>query len=161
MLKAIKVSVIMTILALVAFSQPCLARDFGQIYEECGLGGMIAPTSPGAAAVTNVTWDSGTTAISSNISCPGTCAGGKERVAAFLYESYESLEKDLASGSGAHLDALMALLGYDAKAEAGFVEVLRNDFAKVVADPTYTDRSRFEKAEALYSLIYKHVDRTA
>ncbi len=160
MLKAIKVSVIMAILALVAFSQPCMARDFGQIYEECGIGAMIAPRSPGAAAVTNVTWDSGTTAISSNISCPDACHGGKEKVGAFIYDSYDSLEKDLASGYGIHLDALMALLGYDSQTKEGLIEALRNDFTKVVADPTYADRSRFEKAEALYNLVYKHVDRT-
>jgi len=151
----------MIILALVAFSQPCMARDLGQIFEECGIGAMIAPRSPGAAAVTNVTWDSGTTAISSNITCPDACMGGKEKVGAFIYESYESLEKDLASGSGIYLDALMVLLGYDFQAKEALTEALRNDFARVVADPTYPNRSRFEKAEALYNLVYKHVERTS
>lgn len=153
---------IMAILTLVAFSQPCMAgRDFGQIYEECGLGGMMAPTSPGTAAVTNVTWDSGTTAISSNISCPDTCSGGKERLASFIYDSYAPLEKDLASGSGTYIDALMILLGYDSQAKETLIEALRNDFAKVVADPGYADKSRFEKAETLYNLVYKHVDGSA
>lgn len=161
MLKTIKISVIMAILALVVFSQPCMARDFGEIFEECGIGAMIAPRSPGAAAVTNVTWDSGTTAISSNITCPDACAGGKEKVGAFIYKSYESLEKDLASGSGTYLDALTVLLGYDSQAKEALIEALRNDFAKVVADPTYANRSRFEKAEALYSLVYKNVERTS
>ncbi len=161
MLKTVKISVIMAILALVAFSQPCMARDFGEILEECGIGAMIAPRSPGAAAVTNVTWDSGTTAVSSNITSPDTCVGGKEKVAAFIYDSYASLEKDLASGCGMHLHALMALLGYDSQAKDGLIETLRNDFAKVVADSSYADNSRFEKAEALYNLVYKHVDHTS
>jgi len=159
MLKAI--FVIMAILALVAFSQPCMARDFGQIYEECGVGAMLAPKSPGTAAVTNVTWDSGTTAISSNITCPDACAGGKAKVGAFIYKSYDSLEKDLASGSGTYLDALMVLLRYDSQAKEALIKDVRSDFAKVVADPTYADRSRFEKAEALYNIVYKHVDHTA
>ena len=161
MLKAIEISVIMAILALVAFSQPCMARDFGEIFEECGIGAMIAPRSPGVAAVTNVTWDSGTTAISSDITCPDACAGGKEKLASFIYDSYAPLEKDLASGSGTYLDALTVLLGYDSQAKEAFIEALRNDFAKVVADARYADKSRFEKAETLYNLVYKHVDRNA
>jgi hypothetical protein len=60
------------------------AREFAEIYTECGLGAMIAPRTPAVAAVTNVTWDLGTTAVTSNISSPDTCQGGKEKTAAFI-----------------------------------------------------------------------------
>ncbi|MBU2541142.1 MAG: DUF3015 domain-containing protein [Candidatus Omnitrophica bacterium] len=157
MLRAIKISAL-AVLVLVAFSQPCMAREFADIYTECGIGAMIAPRNEAVAAVTNVTWDLGTTAISSNISCPDTCAGGQEKVASFIYDSYEALERDLASGSGEYLDALMVLAGYDSQAEQKVTEALRNAFAKLVADSSYTDKSRFEKAQALYNLVYKHID---
>jgi len=33
------------------------------------------------------------------------------------------------------------------------ITALRADFAKLVADPSYTDQTRFQKAEALYNLL--------
>jgi hypothetical protein len=82
-------------------------------------------------------------------------------VAAFIHGSYEYLEKDLASGYGTYLDSLMVLAGYDSQSKQRAAEALRNDFAKVVADPSYTDKSRFSKAEALYNLVYKRDDVTS
>jgi hypothetical protein len=155
MLKTVFSAVIL-LLVFGTFSQPCMAREFADIYTECGLGAMIAPRNAAVAAITNVTWDWGTTAISSNISSPDSCAGGKEKVAAFIHDSYESLEKDLASGYGTYLDALIVFAGYNSQDKQGIVFALRNDFTKLVANPNYTDKSRFEKAEALYNLVYKH-----
>ena len=83
----------MAVLVLAAFTQPVMARDFADIYTECGLGAMIAPKNEAVAAITNVTWDYGTTAISSNISSPDTCKGGQGKMASFIHDSYESLEK--------------------------------------------------------------------
>lgn len=157
MSKAIRISV-MGFLVLCAYSQSVMAREFADIYEECGLGAMIAPKNPAVAAVTNVTWDSGTTAISSNISSPGTCSGGKEKTAAFINESYEPLESDLASGSGTYLDTLTSLIGCEPQTKNEFIAALRNDFAKLVAEPGYTNKSRFAKAESLYNLVYKNLD---
>ncbi|OAD23790.1 conserved hypothetical protein, secreted [Candidatus Thiomargarita nelsonii] len=150
MLKIIKVFSITT-LTLLAFSQSSMAREFADIYTDCGLGAMIAPTNSAVAAVTNVTFDLGTTAISSNLSSPDTCNGGQEKVASFIYNAYEPLEKDLASGSGTYLDSLMLLAGYTQDQEK--LEVLRNGFAKIVANPSYVDQNRFEKAKALYDLV--------
>jgi len=155
MFRAVKVFGV-AILFLAAFSQPAMSREFADIYTECGLGAMIAPRNGAVAAVTNVTWDWGTTAISSNISSPDTCKGGQEKTAAFINDSYESLEKDLASGSGAYLDTLMLLAGVNAQAKPEFITALRSDFAEVVADANYTDQSRFEKAQTLYRLVYRH-----
>ena len=155
MLKAIKISAV-GILMLLAYSQPVMARDFADIYTECGLGAMIAPKNAAVAAVTNVTWDWGTTAISSNISSPDTCKGGQAKTAAFIHQSYESLEKELASGNGTYLDTLMLLAGVDSQAKLQFTETLRKDFASIVAAPGYSSQSRMEKAKALYDLVYKN-----
>ena len=157
MSKIIKVITIAA-MGLFLFSQMGLAREFADIYTECGLGAMIAPRNTAVAAVTNVTWDSGTTAISSNISCPDSCNGGQEKVASFIYESYESIEKDLAKGNGNYLDNLLALTGYDAQAKKEFIIALRSDFKNIVADPSYTDKSHFEKAEGLYNLVYNYIN---
>jgi len=61
------------------FAQSASAREFADIYTECGLGAMIAPNNAAVAAVTNVTWDLGTTAISSNASSADSCKGGKTK----------------------------------------------------------------------------------
>ena len=156
MVKVMRVSAL-ALLGAVAFAQPAMAdREFADIYTECGLGSMIAPRNEAVAAVTNVTWDSGTTAISSNISCPDTCKGGQPKTAAFIHNSYASLESDLSSGEGIYLDMLTALVGDQTKDKEAFIAGLRTDFAKLVADPSYTNRSQFEKSEALYNLVYKN-----
>ncbi len=154
MFNAIKISAI-AVLTLLVFSQPVMAREFADIYTDCGIGAMIAPNNGAVAAVTNVTWDLGTTAISSNISSPDSCMGGQERTAAFIHGSYEYLEQDLARGCGTYLDALMVLAGYDSQTKQEGIKALRNDFAKVVSEPGYTDKNSFEKAKALYGLVYK------
>ncbi len=91
------------LLSAVTLTQPAMAREFADIYTECGLGAMIAPRNEAVAAVTNVTWDLGTTAVSSNVSSPDSCSGGKQKAAAFIHDAYASLKTDLASGYGAHL----------------------------------------------------------
>ncbi|GBE37431.1 hypothetical protein BMS3Bbin08_00019 [bacterium BMS3Bbin08] len=161
MLRVIKIfafAVVITVVALLVFSQPAMSREFGAIYTECGLGAMIAPNHPGVAAVTNVTWDLGTTAISSAATTPGACQGGQEKTAAFINDSYESLEQDLASGSGTYLDTLTTLAGCEPQVHQELIDALRDDFTNTVAGPGYTNQSRFEQAQNLYDLLYKHVD---
>lgn len=87
-------------------------RDIGRIYTECGLGGAIAPTSDVVAAITNITFDLGTTAISSNLSSPETCNGGKEvKTAALIINNTAAIEKEAAAGQGETLAALEAVSG--------------------------------------------------
>lgn len=127
------------------------AREFADIYTECGLGAMIAPNNGAVAAVTNVTWDLGTTAVSSNVSSADTCQGGKKKTAAFIYEQFAQIEKDLARGQGQHLAALMNIAG----CEVGSEQTLRAGFADSVAQPGYAAQSRFERAEALFNQVQK------
>ena len=138
-----------------------MTREFAEIYTDCGIGGMIAPRSDAVAAVTNVTWDLGTTAISSNISSPDSCSGGKAEEAAFIYESYDSLVVDLASGHGAYLDGLAALAGYEGKERQRFIAALRSGFAGLVAAPDYPEQDRYAKSEALYNLVNAQSARIA
>jgi len=155
----IKVSIVVLIASLaVALSTVAEAREFAEIYTECGIGAIIAPNTPVVAAITNVTWDLGTTAISSNMTSPETCAGGKAKTAAFIHDSYASLEKDLARGSGEYLDTLMVMAGCDEETRQAFSIALRNDFGSSIATDNYTSQTRFEKAENLYNLVYKQIE---
>ena len=141
------------LVAMLALPHFGMAREFAEIYTDCGIGGMIAPRSDAVAAVTNVTWDLGTTAISSNITSPDSCSGGQAEKAAFIHDSYDALEADLASGHGAYLDALAALAGHEGQTQERFVTAVRSGFAELVASPGYPEQDRFAKAEALYNLV--------
>lgn len=125
------------------------AREFADIYTDCGLGALIAPKNSAVAAVTNVTWDLGTTAISSNASSADTCNGGKQKTAAFVFQQYAQLEKDLAQGQGKHLTALMDIAG----CQAGAAQTLRASFADSAARPDYAARTRYEQAEDLFNQV--------
>lgn len=133
-------------------------RTFGQIYTDCGLGAMIASNTPAVAAVTNVTWDLGTTAISSNATSPETCQGGKAETAALIYDVYPQLEQDLARGDGQHLDALLALTGCDASVHDQLATRLRADLATTVSASGYEAQSRHERAATMHQQLYEHVD---
>ena len=126
------------------------AREFADIYTDCGLGGMIAPSNAVVAAITNVTWDLGTTAISTNISSEESCAGGKKKMASLLLNSYAQVETDLAKGEGAHLVALTEAAGCGSANRAAFNVSMRREFATLVAQPAYAASSRMEKASALF-----------
>jgi len=128
------------------FAPQTQAREFADIYTECGLGAMIAPENATVAAITNVTWDLGTTAISSNISSADSCSGGKAKVAAFIMKSYDNLEVEIASGEGKYMDTLLSMTEKDAK-------TLRSEFSEVVASTEYATLNHEQKAEKLYSIV--------
>jgi len=136
-----------TIAATMLISTTSQAREFADIYTDCGLGALIAPKSDAVAAVTNVTWDLGTTAISSNISSEDTCKGGQARVAAFINDSYENIEKDIVKGEGKYLDKLVQLSNAN-------VSELRLKLSESMANNDYSTLTTYEKSEKLYNSIY-------
>lgn len=152
-----KILIVLTILApaLVVQNSYAEGRDLGQIYSECGLGGLIAEntkdetTAKVLAIVTNVTFDLGTTAVISEASSPDSCARGDAVVAAFIYQSYDALEKDLASGYGDHLSTLKELN----QSGDGFEQALRTSFAKEVASADYAQKSHYQKTQDLFNLV--------
>jgi len=139
--------------ALVAFSLAAHteAREFADIYTDCGLGAMIAPTNDAVAAVTNVTWDLGTTAISSNASSEDTCQGGKVETASLIFEAYPEVEQDIARGSGEYLAALFSAAGCDAGSQAQMIGELRSELKELSAQSSYSANMRYENAEKLYN----------
>jgi Protein of unknown function (DUF3015) len=137
------------------FALPSLAsdREFADIYTDCGLGALIAPRNDAVAAVTNVTWDLGTTAITSDASSPDSCKGGKTAAASLILEAYPSLEQDLARGDGEHVATLIGMVGCPASARPAVTAALRAEFAKVAVEAGYSSRTRYENAERLYGLL--------
>ena len=64
-----------------------------KIYEECGIGALLFPRWPIGASVSNFTWDYGSTASTSGLTTPDACKGGQAELAAYIYKSYDSIEK--------------------------------------------------------------------
>lgn len=144
--------------ALLAATAPSAqAREFADIYTDCGIGAMIAPNNSAVAAVTNVTWDLGTTAVSSNATSPDTCQGGKVKKAAFIHDAYPQLAQDLSRGQGAHLQALVTLSGCRADSQAALAHAVRADFAQLAAAPSYAEQSRFVQARNLFDAFNQRV----
>jgi len=133
--------------------------DFGEIYTECGLGGIIGSTSKDEkignilAVITNITFDLGTTASTSYFSSDNTCYNKRATVAAFINQSYEKLEKDIALGDGKYLDALASLSieGTDLSKDQ-YVHTLRSKFSQVLSSADYEKLSRYQKVEKLYDI---------
>ena len=128
-------------------------REFADIYTQCGLGAMIAPTNEAVAAITNVTWDLGTTAILSNATSPENCKGGAAKKAAFIHNAYPKLAQDLARGDGQHLRALVALSGCKAETQGAVMAAMRSDFAQLAVASSYSSQSRYQQSEGLYSAV--------
>lgn len=155
-----KILLAASVTSLVAFSTGAQAdRSFGEIYADCGLGALIAQgvkdesTGDIVAIVTNVTWDLGTTAVSSNITSPNSCARGNAKTAAFILKSYAQLEKDLALGNGRYLDALAEVVEVAPADRPAFAQAIRAEFAKQAASTDYEPQSRQKKAEQLYNIV--------
>jgi hypothetical protein len=121
-------------------------RSFGEIYKECGIGAMIFSETPVAAAISNVIWDLGTTAVSSNISSAESCEGGKAKMASFIMKSYDNLEVEIASGEGKYIDTLVSMTDKD-------IDVIRAEFSEVIASNEYTSLNAQEKAEKLFNIV--------
>ena len=135
------------------------AREFADIYTECGLGAMIAPNNEVVAAITNITWDFGTTAMISNAASPDTCKGGEGSTAAFIFDAYPNLEKDLARGSGEHLTALLDIAGCEVAAQSDVAATIRQDFRELVRAEDYSNKTRYENAEGLFDIVVRRVSQ--
>lgn len=141
-------------LALASTANAKSERSFGQIYTQCGIGGLLtsplpSPVKEPLAVISNIVWDLGTTAITSNISSDATCAGQPEKVAAFISNSYENLEKELAQGEGQYLDTLVSMTKPENMTKEAYVAEVRSEFSKVVAK----NGTDFEKREDLYNIV--------
>lgn len=142
------------------FSGSAYSREFADIYTDCGLGAMIAPKNDAVAAVTNVTWDLGTTAITSNASSADTCSGGKEKTAAYIFKSYAVLENDIAKGKGEHLNALYNMMGCTSASHQQLTASIRSDFSKIVNKSDYSDNTRYQKSESLYNTVTSNISKS-
>ena len=113
-----------------------VAKDINP-WKHCGIGAAIFDNNETAAALSNVIWDLGTTAVTSATVSEDTCAGENVKTAQFIDENFEALETDIAIGEGEVLSAMLNMTSSD-------VDTLRETLAE------HSSESRNEKAQALY-----------
>ncbi|AUJ68521.1 MULTISPECIES: DUF3015 family protein [Pseudoalteromonas] len=123
------------------------ASDSVNPWQECGIGAIIFPDNGAAAAISNIIWDLGTTAVSTKISSVESCAGREVKTAMFIQQTFPTLEQEIAEGQGEYVSAMLAVRGCDAAATADIVTAIRNDYAAQPAN----------NAEALYNIVETRV----
>lgn len=126
-------------------------------WTKCGIGAMIFDETPWAAAVSNVIWDLGTTAVTSAGASEETCKGKDVQAALFIQESYASLEEETAKGSGQHVSAMLNIMGCDAAAHDQIIQSVRADFANAVSAEGYASKPVQTKAESYYTIVRSKV----
>ncbi|WP_350561764.1 DUF3015 family protein [Psychrobacter sp. CAL346-MNA-CIBAN-0220] len=131
-----------------ASAQVDTGRTIEQVYKECGIGGAIfGNSSPILAIISNVTWDLGTTAATSNSMSPNTCQSNNVKAAVLIKEAFPSVEKDLASGQGAHLSALENVANCDSTAS------VRAQYGQYAQTSAYRTATQDQNAQTLYSIV--------
>lgn len=139
--------------ASVSISYAGESKDLQGIYEECGIGGLLFPRWPVGASVSNFIWDYGSTASTSGLTTPDACKGGQAKLAAYIYNSYDSIEKDLAKGDGKYLDMLVILSEKTPEEKEIFVQDLRSRFREAVERKEYSSLNRLEKSKMVFAMV--------
>lgn len=122
-------------------------------YTECGIGATLFPDNGGLAAVSNVIWDWGTTALSSALSSPEQCIGGKAKTAMLVGKTYAGLEADIATGEGKYLTAVADVMACNTESRSAMYAEVRNNFAAEAAKSAFAGKNTADKGEALYLIV--------
>jgi len=163
-MKSIKTAVLMLFAVSVFSTTPAHSREFGDIYRECGIGGMIFQKDTESnrilAIISNVTWDLGTTAILSDASSEGNCTGGSVAAAEFAMQAYPSIERDLAKGEGEYLHTMLNLMGCESNVQAALTDDLRVDMANAMATGDFESADRYGKASTLFNTVSTRINQS-
>lgn len=122
-------------------------------WAQCGLGAAIFEDNRTAAALSNVIWDLGTTAITSASSSKDSCQGTSVEAAAFITDSYGQLEEETARGEGDHIAALLDILECGATERGAITKSVRSAFSEVLTETDYETLTPIERAQTYHSVV--------
>jgi hypothetical protein len=122
-------------------------------WQECGLGATVFPENTTAAALSNIIWDLGTSAVTTAISTPDWCKGQRGTAARFIHESYEKLASETAIGEGEHLSTMAELMGCSQATESELVDQLRVSMSRDLSEEGFADLPRGQKAELYFHTV--------
>lgn len=122
-------------------------------YSECGIGAALFKNTEWAAVTSNVTWDLGSTAITSATASPQTCSKKQVKAAMLIRDTYVSLVEDIARGQGSHLTAALDTFECRREFHAAVAQGIRADLIKVVASSGFEGQQHLAKATQLFQLM--------
>ena len=115
-------------------------------WTDCGIGAMIFSDNNEAAAISNIIWDLGTTAVTSQVSSADSCKGKNVDVALFIQDNYNKVLEETSQGSGEHLTAMLEMLEVETGKQSEVIVSVRTKMAKEVATNTSTQPEQFYNA---------------
>lgn len=118
-------------------------------WQDCGIGAMVFPDNGAAAAISNIIWDLGTTAVTSASASKDSCNSTRVQTAQFINETYNNLEEELVRGEGEHITAMLNLMSCDVASHAETSALIRTEFAD---DLLGSDDVTLVKAERLFNI---------
>jgi len=141
--------------AIILSTSPVSAEEatIENAFEQCGIGAAIFTTNKTAAVISNLLWDFGTTAVSSQTSSPSTCAGAQTTAAIFIDKTYPVLEEQFVKGSGSHVAALMDILECAESAQQGVISEIQSGLAASFSDSSFATQSQLDKAKQMGVLV--------
>ncbi len=122
-------------------------------FTDCGIGAALFKDTHWAAVTSNVTWDLGTTAVTSATLSPETCSAQNMQAAQFILESYKGLAEETAKGKGESLTAMLDIYGCKQSQAGNVINAVRADMAEQVGSEGYISQSNVEKASAYYNSV--------
>ena len=129
-------------------------RTLEEVFQQCGIGGLLfGNSSPTLASISNVTWDFGTTAASSDASDGCAIDSSSTQAAIFIHESFDVLEAELAQGEGVYLNSLATLMHCGDRTASDAIASVRAEFGETLTSEGYANLTAFEKSDALYQVI--------
>jgi len=142
--------------AIALSSSPVSAEEATTVenaFSQCGIGAALFTKNETAAIISNVIWDLGTTALSSQSSSPSSCAGAKTTAAAFINETYPVLEEQFVKGSGSHVAALMDIMQCDTSAHSAVIGSMQGELAISFTDEAFVAASQNDKAKQMGAMV--------
>lgn len=122
-------------------------------YSDCGIGAAMFADTAWAAATSNVTWDLGSTAITSATASPQMCSKKNVKAAMLIRDSYAQISEDTARGQGEHLAAALEVFGCGIAQQPAAIGTVRGDFSKAVGAGNYDSQNQIEKAGQMFNII--------
>lgn len=149
-MKAISAAILAT--AALASTQSFAAEPINP-WKHCGIGAMIFDDNGTAAAISNIIWDLGTTAVSSKVTSEGSCEGKRVQTAMFIQKSFNNVLEETAKGEGEYVSAMLGMMDCREEDFGTILSNVRMDVASQVAQPAYQGMSVSAKSEAYYSTL--------
>ena len=118
-------------------------------WTDCGIGAMVFGDVKVAAAISSITWDLGTTAVTSKMSSEESCNAADPVVLSFVAEKFGTLEEEIAIGEGENLVAVFGLYGCSSTEQTGAISTLRSSYSESL---NATDDEAY-RAQGIYNQI--------